>query len=246
MRWLAEQWSQQYNQEGWAIKYYPWTDEFSWVQRSVADIRSHRRSTKSNAPIILIGHSYGGDTAYQIAKMLPEKYKPTLITLDAVGSRAAWGLGIPWVFDFRLQDSRLPSPTQGVWINVRAKKSQYNVQLSISFGPQYVLEMRKRLGDCDFVAHTGGPYGFQKNADTNLVVNSKFDHCDADKMLELVEGRVVKFARCQSYGIESGIDLLNQPFPNSSKRFQLESNYLLDCTRSGKSWEWCYNNVMIP
>ena len=71
-------------------------------------IKDHWNSTSSATPIILIGYSYGGDTAYDIAKSLPKNYEPTLITLDPVGKK---GL-----------DSSLAKPTSGEWITVYTKK----------------------------------------------------------------------------------------------------------------------------
>lgn len=70
-------------------------------------IVDHWDSTSKKTPVILIGYSYGGDTAYDIAESLPKSYNPTLITLDPVGKK---GL-----------DSSLPKPTSGKWINIYTK-----------------------------------------------------------------------------------------------------------------------------
>jgi len=67
-------------------------------------IKEHRDSTSLKTSIILIGYSYGGDTAYDVAESLPSRYAPTLITLDPVGKQG-------FVSD-------LPKPTRGDWINV--------------------------------------------------------------------------------------------------------------------------------
>ncbi|MCY4173571.1 MAG: hypothetical protein OXF25_05825 [Cyanobacteria bacterium MAG CAR3_bin_5] len=67
-------------------------------------IKEHRDSTSLKTPIILIGYSYGGDTAYDVAESLPSSYAPTLITLDPVGKQGF--------------TSYLPKPTRGDWINV--------------------------------------------------------------------------------------------------------------------------------
>ena len=72
-------------------------------------IVDHWHSTSSEKPIVLIGYSYGGDTAYDVAGSLPKEYSPTLITLDPVGKK---GL-----------DSSLPKPTSGEWITMYTKKS---------------------------------------------------------------------------------------------------------------------------
>ena len=72
-------------------------------------IVDHWRSTSSETPIVLIGYSYGGDTAYDVAESLPEKYSPTLITLDPVARKG--------------KDSSLPKPTSGEWITMYTRKS---------------------------------------------------------------------------------------------------------------------------
>lgn len=197
---IAAEWRQRHKQKGWKIKYYPWHDEFLWEKRSIADIRNHWSSTNNKTPIILIGHSYGGDTAYTIAEELPKEYNPTLVTLDAVGRRAYWSN--PGGLKFRFQISNLRSPTRGVWINVRVKNSNYGLGFNILAppNPTLALVMMRTLGQCDFVARTGGPYGFQKNATKRLVMGSKFDHCDVKDMLATsgIEDLIVEHALCQN------------------------------------------------
>lgn len=75
-------------------------------------IKDHWNSTNSETPIILIGYSYGGDTAYDIADRLPRKYQPTLITLDPVGKKG-------------YRDD-LPKPTEGIWLNIYTKPRPFS------------------------------------------------------------------------------------------------------------------------
>ena len=49
---------------------------------------AHWNSTPAKTPIVLIGHSWGGDTAYEVAEQLPPVMAPTLVTLDPVGGQA--------------------------------------------------------------------------------------------------------------------------------------------------------------
>lgn len=131
-------------------------------------------------PIILVGHSWGGDTAYEFARdHLPRaikesKHKPKviLVTLDAVGEKGEY---------------RRRSLGKGArWINV------HNGKEAQSGCGGNIVNLADFLGS--------NPYGIQRNADVDIRIDervrsslipgqyiSNVTHCDTDIMYYVVQ-----------------------------------------------------------
>ena len=93
----------------------------TWDQHENKFILNHWRGTRKRTPVVLVGHSYGGDTAYDVAGNLPRAYKPTLVTLDPVGKIVL------------LYGRNIPKPTRGKWVNVYRRAKDYKIENSIAW-----------------------------------------------------------------------------------------------------------------
>ena len=158
----------------------------SWNAPAIDWIRRHWRSTPEPTPIVLIGHSYGGDTAYDVARSLSRSMKPTLITLDPVSEDAWSTVGIPMLIGVNWRDDEMPKPTHKKWINVYRKARNWNFWIGGSLqvgGP----------GACDDIARFGGMWGRQHNA-----TSIRFDgtHCEARAMFNRVRSVVRDATAC--------------------------------------------------
>ena len=129
------------------IEYYAHDEEnvsHSFVQRHLIEY--------PKSPIGLIGHSYGGDTAYGVAKDWEDQIS-ILVTLDAVGGRAFRAINVA-------ETKRHLSKPNNVetWINVYKKYGLFGAEyvgegsqnalysLATSGIGMTVLQIRERLG----------------------------------------------------------------------------------------------------
>lgn len=129
---------------------------------SHSSIQRHLRAC-SRSLIALIGHSWGGATAYSVAKDWGDRIT-LLVTLDAVG-------GGPY--------SRSKPYNVRKWINVHKK---YGLWQAFFCGLTNILSgWLWDRNDC--LALTGGPWMGQKNASNYLFAG---DHADASGMYEMV------------------------------------------------------------
>ena len=131
-----------------------------------------------NSPVVLIGHSWGGDTAYGLTNDwdIPVQL---LGTLDAVGGRAYPGM------NFTEFKKHLAKPVNAVtWRNVWIK-------------PPGALSCILALGyfwnwnNC--VADTGAPWGYQEFASNERFLG---DHGDSYGMFGVILKDVVTSLRC--------------------------------------------------
>ena len=76
-----------------------------WVWRQTRSIREYW-SSNGEPPVVLVGHSYGGDSAYEVARDLGDDIARTLITLDPVSSRTT------------TNGDKIPKPNVRKWTNV--------------------------------------------------------------------------------------------------------------------------------
>lgn len=151
---------------GWKIRFYPWDDG----SRGMIDIKNHWWSyTEGSTPIILIGHSYGGDTVYRISDMLSPDYHPLVITFDPATSLGKWS-------------SILKNPTSDRWVHVWTKTTNEN---------QY--SMSQMLGQI------GGLWSHQEKANYSILLNDiepSLHHGDVGEMFLRVERFILKKALC--------------------------------------------------
>ncbi|MEM9149920.1 MAG: alpha/beta hydrolase [Cyanobacteria bacterium P01_F01_bin.3] len=91
--------------EGLTVKYFPFTDNFIPIGNNdeAVDFINQHIADNPNSPVVLVGHSYGGDTAYEAIKLINQKVD-LLITLDPVSN-------------FRPSQRSKP-PNVSTWINV--------------------------------------------------------------------------------------------------------------------------------
>ena len=143
---------------------------------------AHKRRHGDGAPAVIVGYSYGGDTAYLAADGLWDDdieagKRIMLVTLDAVGERSfyecsdffGWCLGLDRVFSWR--DDELKKPHGGPWINVFTENSSGSGGWRMASG-------------CDGVHRIGGLYGNQTKADKNYHVPGS--HCAVETMYSWV------------------------------------------------------------
>ena len=175
-------------------QYFEWGDFSGSNDEIIAEtIVKHRKSARRagfRSPIVVVGYSYGGDTAYHALEELSSSgIDPLLVTLDAVGERAWYScadvLGFCFFFDWYIRDDKLEKPTAGRWLNVWTSNGTQGVRLGFD-----VLGAAARLatkGACSFIADIGGIYGRQRRAE-----NTKYsgDHCEVEGMFGLVKEKI--------------------------------------------------------
>ena len=142
------------------------------------NIKSYLRDRPSS-PIVLLGHSWGGDTAYGVASDWGIKIQ-LLGTLDAVGGRAYPGANFT---EFK-EHLRKPSNVEK-WRNVWIKPPGAIICI---LGLGYFWNWN----NC--VADTGAPWGYQKYASN---VRFRGDHTDVYGMLEKIRNDVISSLACK-------------------------------------------------
>ena len=171
MEGLAERFRSILEPKGWKVYYYSWDHE----SEAYHNIDRYWWSySEGRTPIILIGHSWGGETAYKVARRLPEDYRPLLVTLDPV-SRFGGGL---W----------LERPTKDVWFHVWGSSTVKN-----SFSRS---ELLAKAGDV-----IGHRWGDQPKADVSVWLNQEepaFTHGDVDIMLKFALSSITEKAYCEN------------------------------------------------
>ena len=159
------------------VKYYSWDEK----EKIITEIMRYGADCH-HSEIVLIGHSYGGDTAYSVALRLAE-YKPHLVTLDAVGKRSRYRIGILGIRILTIQRKNLPRPSKGIWSDISTAAANYNFKLNFSTPLGVKIVKSLSMDWCDFVAQLGAPYGYQRNADYGLQLQKKYNHCHVETML---------------------------------------------------------------
>ena len=161
------------------IKYFPWDEEAA----STNAVREHLKGFP-NSSIILVGHSYGGDTAFKVADKLEKDIRiRLLVTLDPVGHYYGINSNIDCRPDYpsgsgrkseeerqcELQRSQRKKPAStDKWINVWAKRAS-------------------TLGD--LVSSAGGRWNGQANADQDIPMD--LAHGEASRMYSEAESIVL-------------------------------------------------------
>lgn len=158
------------------VEYYPW-DKYT---ESINYIQNHLKNYP-NSPIVLVGHSYGGDTAYVVARSLGAKVQ-LLVTLDPVGKS-----GIDNKKDC---SSDYPSSsnrrTQSQIECEQAKKQRSKPSNVVNWVNIWVTNAGT---GSDVIAQIGEPWNKQKNADQDIPL-ANVPHSEALKMYIEVNDRV--------------------------------------------------------
>jgi len=152
---------------------------FNHHERGIAhaSIENHLRR-HPHAPVVLVGHSWGGDTAYNVAAQMPPGSPRLLVTLDAVGGSAYPGLNLG---PFR---EHLRAPAEE-WMNVwLAPPGAVNCVLLLG----YLWNWH----NC--ISATGAKWGHQDQADNREVLRGS--HEKVDLMLEMVADEVAGALSC--------------------------------------------------
>lgn len=193
------------------MRYFEWGDFISGSNdEDIAEtIVKHTKSARHagvGAPIVVVGYSYGGDTAYHALEglsSLDSGITPLLVTLDAVGERG-WHLcddifnditidifGIFSVCDFvdmYIRDSNLEKPTAGRWLNVWTRNGANEAYiLTPRTSLPSVIARIGALGFCDGIADIGGIFGWQRRAEN---IKYSGDHCEVEDMFDLVKEKI--------------------------------------------------------
>ena len=181
-----------------------WNRRFwNWECGTISEAISHHwNSTNKHTPIILVGYSYGGDTAYRLARWTVDHYRPLLVTLDPVGEYAwseptdRWVLGYPlWNYfnDSKItakRDNDLPY-TGGIWYNVYTRYDRGQIYDTYKLSDQADILRKLREGrrvNCDKIAWAGGYYGYQKQATENIRHDG--GHCSVSRMFDQVREKI--------------------------------------------------------
>ena len=161
-----------------AVEYYPW-DKYT---QSINYIQNHLKN-HPNSPIVLVGHSYGGDTAYVVARSLGAKVQ-LLVTLDPVGKS-----GIDNKKDC---SSDYPSSsnrrTQSQIECEQVKKQRSKPSNVVNWVNIWVTGAGT---GSDVIAQIGEPWNKQKNADQDIPL-ANVPHSEALKMYIEVNDRVFR------------------------------------------------------
>jgi hypothetical protein len=160
------------------VEYYPW-DKYT---ESINYIQNHLKNYP-NSPIVLVGHSYGGDTAYVVARSLGAKVQ-LLVTLDPVGKS-----GIDNKKDC---SSEYPSSsnrrTQSQIECEQAKKQRSKPSNVVNWVNIWVTGAGT---GSDVIAQVGEPWNKQQNADQDIPL-ANVPHSEAPKMYIEVNDRVFR------------------------------------------------------
>ncbi len=185
---LADKWRLHYSQ--YVVKYYTW-NQTQFATRDLSKILDN--CPHKNSKVLLIGHSLGGDTAYDVAQSM-RKYSVGLITLDPASmSGRAWKTYGVWpLLWISAQHNKMPNPTskRGIWVNIHAQSS---AETDIGIFPLSLIGLADYHyhSSCNAVAWAGRPWGRQRKADRDYVVSpAPFDtrsviltHCSVGRML---------------------------------------------------------------
>ena len=139
--------------------FYTWDSGDEAVQRILLEAK-----TDPEVRVCLVGHSFGGDTAIDVAEEVNEKGDgfeiELVVTLDAVSP----GAHFEWQKD--------KPENVFYWFNVHV---------------QWELDWN------NIVAQTGGHWGKQENADSNIQMPKGVFHHQASQMFDTVKGAVWNF-----------------------------------------------------
>ena len=137
------------------------------------------------SPVALVGHSYGGGTAYTVAADWNNNIA-VLATLDAVAEEGDY-------FSFAEEIEHYPRPRNvQLWLNVWKKYGLFGAEYVGGFVKCHILGgFLWDRNDC--IADAGGSWGRQRNAKNFLF---KGDHADVVAMYRKVSKRILDRLRC--------------------------------------------------
>ena len=158
------------NDAGYA--YYHW----DIGRKQILDTINTYRSKCPKSKVIILGHSYGGDTAMDIAERLPSNQKIVLVTLDPVSN-----------YDSFNYSRSVPSSVE-YWINAYVSKGPHDWVGWMPIAGQLIAGVGTLVsggGLSDTVASLGGKWGYESSADINLRFDyyGKINHGDAYYLL---------------------------------------------------------------
>lgn len=199
MKSLHQSEKERYKTEGVQIitQYFSWLDHAGIVY-AIVEHTNYARRARIRSPIVVVGYSYGGDTAYHALEDLKSRdfrIAPLLVTLDPVGERAWWScsdwrLIISWctIVDWQKRDRELKKPTAGRWLNVWIQNGRNFVGLGKNAPfSQGEMERLAALGHCNRIADLGGVYGRQLRARNFRYTGN---HCGIKGMFRLVRKHI--------------------------------------------------------
>ena len=166
------------------MAYYYWANKYMIL----AAIREYWRICP-NSKVVLLGHSYGGDTAMDVAESLKGREKVVLVTLDPVSN-----------FDAYNWKNKRPKSIE-YWINAYVEKNMCDIFAPIPIAGQlisgvYTLYTSNHL---DAIASLGGKWGHEDAADVNIAfrLNDRVNHAMATALF--INERNDKKKSAQSY-----------------------------------------------
>ena len=160
---------------------FPW-DAHSEIVNKIKEILNQNPCE----PIVLVGHSYGGDTALDVAEMLLNITNINLfiVTIDPVSQ---FDLDT-WFF----QNHRTENIKE--WINVYQKKGVEDYVFEIPVAGNIlggIWSLIGTLGNNNMVASGGGQWNFEKYADYNILMVDQNDNCIDHQLVN--ESMQIKF-----------------------------------------------------
>ena len=171
-----------------ACSYYYWT--------SCSDVLDAIKNYKAVCPastIILIGHSYGGDTAMDVAERLPRGSKVVLVTLNPVSNYDLCNYKVS------------PPDTVEYWINAYVAKGPQDTLAVIPAAGSFVAGVITFItfgGLDNTVASLGGKWGHESGANVNIAFSyyGNIGHGDALSLFTKAgSGNEIVQAKLQTY-----------------------------------------------
>ena len=151
--------------------YYHWTSRDAILK----DIRGYKRVCP-HSRIVLLGHSYGGDTAMDVSERLENITNITLVTLDPVSD-----------FDSYNWSNKRPSNID-YWINAYVGKGVFDLFSPVYGAGQavsFVGTFLTTFSISNSIASGGGKWGYENAADVNISypLYGSIRHGDAYELL---------------------------------------------------------------
>jgi pimeloyl-ACP methyl ester carboxylesterase len=168
------------------IKYFPWNEADQITSFITDHVKGNRESS-----IVLVGYSYGGDTAYSLAQRLGTRIR-LLVTLDPVGNS-----GINYKIDCSPAYPESTSRKSIEQINCEEGRKQRTKPVNVSEW----LNIWVSGGNArsDLVAQIGGAWNNQKFADANYFL-SNVSHSQAYNMYSTVKDRILSITQSSPLG----------------------------------------------
>lgn len=231
VRKLAEQANMEFagsiEKDNLTIKYFAW-NEADQITKFIANHAMMNRDSS----IILVGYSYGGDTAYSLAQSVGSRIK-LLVTLDPVGNS-----GINYKTDCSPEFPDSTSRKDIKQIDCEEGRKQRTKPMNVSEW----LNVWVSGGNArsDLVAHVGGAWNNQKFADANYFLQN-VSHSQAYSMYRTVKNRILSIIKPSSIVIDPSKNIIA-----SGKKPQKPTGLYMIMALRQRDYEFANKHKVFP